>query len=318
MEKILFLFFLISLIYCKEEYFTFKKDKLYNDKCALFISKDDNITLIYNQESNCLDECIAYNSGNLEDVFYGFCYNSYDFYKLSGENCNGNYDCFSKNCKDNKCIGKSENEECEENAECNVGLYCNKYNICENLKDEEEYCSELNEDETLENMNDNCYAGLVCNYNKCVKLGSLSYNNSKYNIDNKFSCKSGFEEGDSCIDYISEKILEDSSENQCLLTKKLGEETIYEVNNCKTNLFGKKVTAKQIRFDNFQNYVNEYNKQLNEIGKKNVHVLNKLSLGNKSLINKYLDSKIGYLVKDVDNDLKTLYYNNYFYLYEDY
>jgi len=141
MEKILFLFFLICLIYCDEEYITFKKDKLYNDKCALFISKDDNKTLIYNEESNCLDECIAYESENLDDVYYGFCYNTYDFYKLSGEKCNGDYDCFSKNCKDNKeCKGKSENEECDDNAECDVGLYC-KNHYCERLKDEEENCS---------------------------------------------------------------------------------------------------------------------------------------------------------------------------------
>jgi hypothetical protein len=312
MEKILFLYFLFSLIYC-EQYIKFQKDKLYNEKCALFISKEDNLTLILNKESNCLDNCIAYNSNYLEDVIYGFCYNSYDFFKLSGEKCKGDLDCYSKNCKDNICIGKLENEKCNKNAECDVGLYCNNKK-CEKLKNEGENCFRLDEDDTyfLDNMDDNCYAGLVCNNDKCVKLGSLPYKGSDY-IDNEFSCKSGYEGDNGCVDYLQEQILEDSSKNQCLVKYIYGNETNYDIKNCKKNIFGNKVTARQIKFNNFQNYVNEYNKLLNEKGKEKIHILNKLDLGNKSLMYKYLDSIKGYLFKDIDNDYKIVYYNNYFY-----
>ena len=311
MEKILFLYFLISLIYCEEYYYTFKKDKLYNDKCALFISKNDNLTLILNSESDCLDECIVYESEKIDDIYNGFCYNSYDFEKLSGEKCNGNDDCISKNCTDNVCIGKFEKDECEENAECDLGLYCDIDNKCEKLKDEGENCHSLYED-FLKNMNDNCYAGLVCNNDKCVKLGSLSYDNEySGQIDNEFSCKSGVEKGGNCIDYVSEQVLEDSSENQCLLKYTNGNYTKYKIQDCEKNLIGNNVAAWQIHFDNFQNYVKEYNKQLQEIGKEKVHVLNKLSLGNKSLLHKYLDSIIGEKFDKIDKDYKILYYNNY-------
>ena len=311
MKKILFLYFLISLIYC-EKFVTLKKDKLYNDKCALLFFNNGTLTLILNSESKCLDQCTIYKSYSLNKVFDGFCYN-YDEYKLSGENCNGNDDCFSKICENNKCKGKLENEECYEHGECDVGLYCYEYEICEKLKDEGEDCSDLEED-FLENMNDNCYAGLVCNKGKCVKLGSLSYNEEE-EIDNEFSCKSGIEKDDYCIDNISEKIIKDSTEDQCLISYKYGNKEKYEINECEFNLIGKKVAGINILFNNFKNYVNEYNKQLNEKQKKNIHLLNKLSLGNKSLMNKYLDSIIGYSFIDINNDYKKFFYHNYFYLH---
>ena len=52
MKKFLFLYFFISLIYC-EEFMTLKKDKLYNDKCALcfFNNETNSLTLIINSES---------------------------------------------------------------------------------------------------------------------------------------------------------------------------------------------------------------------------------------------------------------------------
>ena len=313
MKKFLFLYFLISLIYC-EEFMTLKKDKLYNDKCALlFLNETDSLTLILNSESKCLDQCTIYESYSLNKVFDGFCYNLFNKYKLTGEKCNGNYDCFSNICENNKCKGKLENEECDEHGECDVGLYCSENEKCEKLKDEGDDCSDLEED-FLENMNDNCYAGLVCNKGKCVKLGSLSYNKEE-EIDNEFSCKSGIEKDDYCIDNISEKIIEESTEDQCLISYKYGNEEKYEINECEFNLIGKKVAGINILFNNFKNYVNEYNKQLNEKQKKNIHLLNKLSLGNKSLMNKYLDSIIGYSVIDINNDYKKFFYHNYFYLH---
>ena len=163
-------------------------------------------------------------------------------------------------------------------------------------------------------MNDNCYAGLVCNNGKCVKLGSLSYNEEE-EIDNKFSCKSGIKRDDHCIDYIKEEIIEESTEDQCSFLYKYGNKQVLEVEECEKNLIGKKVAGINILFNNFKNYVNEYNKQLNEKQKKNIHLLNKLSLGNKSLMNKYLDSIIGYSVIDINNDYKKFFYHNYFYLH---
>ena len=314
MKKFLFLYFLISLIYC-EEFMTLKKDKLYNDKCALYFfnNETNSSTLILNSESKCLDKCTIYESYSLNEVFDGFCYNIFNEYKLTGENYNGNYDCFSNICENNKCKGKLENEECYEHGECDVGLYCYEYEICEKLKDEGEDCSDLKED-FLGNMNDNCYAGLVCNKGKCVKLGSLSYNEEE-KIDNEFSCKSGVEKDDHCIDSISEKIIEESTENQCSILYKYGDKQVYEIEECEFNLIGKKVAGKNILFNNFQNYVNEYNKLLNEKQKKNIHLLNKLSLGNKSLMNKYLDSIIGYSFTAIDNDYRIFFYNNYFNLH---
>ena len=311
MKKILFLYFSISLIYCISISFNLKKDKLYNDKCALFFYNNGTFTLILNSESKCLDQCTIYESYSLEVVFDGFCYNRNNLFKLSGENCNGNDDCFSKICENNKCKGKLLNDSCHQNGECDVGLYCNN-NTCVNLKDEGENCTNF-EEEFLENMNDNCYAGLVCNNEKCVKLGSLSYNDSEENIDNEFSCKSGIIMDKRCIDYINEEILEKSSENQCLIYIKYGNKQKYKIDECEKNLIGeKKVEKRNIVFKNFQIYVNEYNKQLNEKQKNNIHLLNKLSLGNKSLMNKYLDFIIGYSFIDIDNDFKKFFYHNYF------
>ena len=132
-------------------------------------------------------------------------------------------------------------------------------------------------------------------------------------IDNEFSCKSGIIMDKHCIDYINEEILEKSSENQCLIYIKYGNKQKYEIVECEKNLIGeKKVEKRNIVFKNFQIYVNEYNKQLNEKQKNNIHLLNKLSLGNKSLMNKYLDFIIGYSFIDIDNDFKKFFYHNYF------
>ena len=75
-----------------------------------------------NSESKHLDQCTIHESYSLNEVFDGFCYNIFNRYKLTGENCNGNYDCFSNICENNKCKGKLENEECYEHGECDVGL----------------------------------------------------------------------------------------------------------------------------------------------------------------------------------------------------
>ena len=46
--------------------------------------------------------------------------------KYSGLKCNNDNECYSRKCKDNKCEGIKENEECTSTSQCDYGKVCRK------------------------------------------------------------------------------------------------------------------------------------------------------------------------------------------------
>lgn len=87
--------------------------------------------------------------------------------------------CHSLNCKNNKCIGKQEGEQCEGNIDCDVGLYCDRNKKCTILKQIGEDCDNDQQCETI--------AG--CNNRKCIKYLSLKDGEL---ASNRLFCKSMF------------------------------------------------------------------------------------------------------------------------------
>lgn len=95
-------------------------------------------------------------------MFYIF---SLDWYKISIEDCNIDTDCILNNeCKNGKCSGFNEGENCTKTYECSVGLFCDKDSKkCLKQKKEGETCKE----------GWDCQNYLGCYRGRCIKLGIL-------------------------------------------------------------------------------------------------------------------------------------------------
>ena len=79
-----------------------------------------------------------------------------------GEYCNSDKDCFKSKCKEGICKGKGVKEACEEDYECDAGLFCFKRE-CQHLLSKGDDCDGTKK----------CKVNLICNKNKCTEYGSL-------------------------------------------------------------------------------------------------------------------------------------------------
>lgn len=192
-----------SLYFCSE-------DKLKNKKCL--ISTNDTL-----EEFNYTikESCFLLNCKNDEKCLkvpnenYGICIKKNIENLFEGNKCETNNECASKICKNNKCIGKENGEECISNLECKSQSSClikdlklNK-GTCENLVNLGEECIFLSNNP----YQSNCKFNLICadtteNQNlgkvnfsekiiqkgKCIEMGKI--NNGKKS-NNKLACYNG-------------------------------------------------------------------------------------------------------------------------------
>jgi hypothetical protein len=192
-----------SLYFCSE-------DKLKNKKCL--ISTNDTLEEFnYTIKESCFilncpkdEKCLKVPNEN-----YGICTKKNIENLFEGNKCNTNNECASKICKNNKCIGKENGEECISNLECKSQSSClikdlklNK-GTCENLVNLGEECIFLSNNP----YQSNCKFNLICadtteNQNlgkvnfsekiiqkgKCIEMGKI--NNGKKS-NNKLACYNG-------------------------------------------------------------------------------------------------------------------------------
>ncbi|OMJ78440.1 hypothetical protein SteCoe_21767 [Stentor coeruleus] len=117
--------------------------------------------------------CIKENTDNTDS-----CYEYWGTGKNpSGWPCCEDSNCASQNCTDDYCKGKTINESCNSDEECEVGLYCDEK--CIKLKT-------LNEDCISDSS---CPIGSGCNKNICTELFSIGL--GEESEDKKF-CISNF------------------------------------------------------------------------------------------------------------------------------
>ena len=140
-----------------------------------FTEKDD-ITISLNSDICAVNEnCILSSNSNQDDFLQimskekiiGTCsiYSHWTGVRYPGEDCNIDNDCiFNYECKNGKCSGINEGENCTETYECSVGLFCDKDSKkCTKQKSEGGTCKE----------GWDCQNYLACYRGRCIKLGIL-------------------------------------------------------------------------------------------------------------------------------------------------
>ena len=143
-----------------------------------FTENGNDITISLNSEICSINEnCVLSNSGIItsndileimsKEKITGTCsiYSYWPSVRYPGELCNIDSDCISSSlCKNGKCTGINEGENCTETSECLVGYFCNKDTMkCTKQKKEGETCKE----------GWDCLNFLGCYKGRCIKLGIL-------------------------------------------------------------------------------------------------------------------------------------------------
>ena len=137
-------------------------------------SETDDIKITLNSEICAINEnCILSSVSNdflqimSTEKILGTCsiYSYWTGLRYPGEECNIDSDCnITFKCRNGKCLGLNEGENCTETSQCVVGLYCNKDSKkCNKQKPEGETCKEAWD----------CQNFLGCYRGRCIKLGIL-------------------------------------------------------------------------------------------------------------------------------------------------
>ena len=109
----------------------------------------------------CSDESKVCDIKEVEDE-EGLCSASYSTPKFfPGEYCRADSECYSLKCHNNTCVGHSLGGSCQEDVECDSGLYCAQ-GQCVSALGAGKTCSEEIK----------CKANLVCDAGTCVLIGS--------------------------------------------------------------------------------------------------------------------------------------------------
>ena len=109
--------------------------------------------------------------------------------RYPGEYCAKNANCYTNKCakKTKRCKGKSISEQCNNHADCDVGLFC-KVNIINHTSSMT--CQPvLKEGEDCTSYTYQCGVNSVCNDGICTKAGSLENGEP---ATNSMACKSNF------------------------------------------------------------------------------------------------------------------------------
>lgn len=184
--------------------------------------------------------------------------------KLPGENCNFHFDCYSGICTDNKCEEIKDTEKCEDNWKCGTTSFCN--DTCKPLTN-----STCKNDEY-------CLVGMGClieegkKEGQCKKMFSLEdgvyasadyFCKSGYRYDSKCASTSRFKEPENC-----------NEDSDCLINVTLpdGNHTLKPEGECECTLEGKKYCRRTSNSDEWKNYVDTFNKEIEKIDTTKVHV----------------------------------------------
>ena len=62
--------------------------------------------------------------------------------RYEGDSCSFDYECFSLNCKEKKCISIPNGGSCSVNGECSKLSYCNEKKVCQAVKGEKDECEQ--------------------------------------------------------------------------------------------------------------------------------------------------------------------------------
>jgi len=96
---------------------------------------------------------------NLQETSCSPYYTTTKFYP--GEYCRNETECYSGNCKNGKCEGKKESQNCTKDIDCDPGLYCLG-----------KFCKKAIVNNTC-GKDEKCAANYVKNESRCVKIGSI-------------------------------------------------------------------------------------------------------------------------------------------------
>lgn len=116
--------------------------------------------------SNCKDDeqCVALEENGDSSIFKCI---PLVVKREHGESCEYNSDCYSSNCKDEKCVALSEDTECQQDYQCKPDSHCKRQDDgtrkCKPMLKEKATCARY----------DKCRLGLSCYEEKCIKWGSL-------------------------------------------------------------------------------------------------------------------------------------------------
>lgn len=140
-----------------------------------FTESGDNIQITLNSEICSINEnCILLESNIKQDFLQimskeriiGTCSinSNWTGFRYPGEHCNIDSDCINNKCKNERCFGFDEGDNCTQTYECSVGLFCNKDIMkCSKQKQEGGTCKE----------GWDCQNYLGCYRGRCYKLGIL-------------------------------------------------------------------------------------------------------------------------------------------------
>ena len=185
--------------------------------------------------------------------------------KLPGENCNFYFDCYSGICTDNKCEAIKDTEECKGNDDwkCGTTSFCDQ-NICKPLAN-----STCKNDEY-------CLVGMGClieegkKEGQCKKMFSLEdgvYASAEY------FCKSGYLYHKKCASTSRFKEPENcNKDSDCLKNVTLPDGNHTDDGVCECTLEGKKYCQRTSNSDEWKNYVDTFNKEIEKIDTTKVHV----------------------------------------------
>ena len=192
--------------------------------------------------------------------------------KLPGENCNFHFDCYSGICTDNKCEAIKDTEKCEDNWKCGTTSFCNKYE-----QYEQSTCKPLT-NSTCKN-DEYCLVGMGClieqgkKEGQCKKMFSLE--DGVYASADYF-CKSGYRYHKKCASTSRFKEPENCNKDlDCLINVTLpdGNHTaVAPEGECECTLEGKKYCRRTSNSDEWKNYVDTFNKEIEKIDTTKVHV----------------------------------------------
>ena len=182
--KFLTLLFLLVCTYADLKCDTFKcGESLEAEPCLQRIIKDSHFE--YSLKSCSEGKSCQIN----ENLDKGTCV-QYMPSKYPGEYCTNKAECLSGNCSSNKvCHGLNESSKCNNDHECDYGLYCHR-------EDGEEKCTAVIKISKTCTLKNRCDAGLVCNNGICVVIGSIE-EEKEANIGS--ACKTFYSNGTHCI-----------------------------------------------------------------------------------------------------------------------
>lgn len=192
--------------------------------------------------------------------------------KLPGENCNFHFDCYSGICTDNKCEAIKDTEKCKDNWKCETTSFCNKYE-----QYEQSTCKPLT-NSTCKN-DEYCLVGMGClieegkKEGQCKKMFSLE--DGVYASEDYF-CKSGYRYKSKCASTSRFKEPENcNKDSDCPKNVTLpdGNHTAEAPEGeCECTLEGKKYCRRTSNSDEWKNYVDTFNKEIEKIDTTKVHV----------------------------------------------